>query len=344
MLVYKLVLSEPGITLSAACFNDAQQKLNDVLGNWEQEIASHTGQAPRNLVHLLESSDLGLDLLEDEDHLKACRLMTACQTRGFCFFWATMKYTFTRYLDEANYNGDHCPCCLQLTNDPDAWDGSEERSCRLLAIHAPDGQSLARDVKIDQLSVIQDHVFGPNAEPDEYDTAGRSIRGDRWNDSESDGGSFQHGLTYIYHRNCVLLVPRAFRFEFLFKGKSLDGLSFSVWINILLQEIEGQSLYMASKEELKELCRHIVESWPSMNEHGKESFRNALELVVTAALRLNDPDLFQSTLSYPVAKKLSPMAFDRVGRSVGELELGNWEQRSVLFALIYSISTNRPTV
>ena len=132
MLVYKLVLSEPGTTLSAPCFNDAQQNLND-LGNWEHEIASQTGQAPRNLVHLLErpleDSDLRLDFLRGEDHLKACHLMTACQNSGFCSFLGTMKYTFTRYLDQDNYDGDHCLCCLQNTNDPHAWDDFEERSC-----------------------------------------------------------------------------------------------------------------------------------------------------------------------------------------------------------------------
>ena len=164
MLVYNLVLREPGITLSAARLNDAQQNLNGVFGNWEQEIASHTGQAPRNLVYVLRRSFgdsdprlncfRGDDCFRGEDHPKACHLMTACQTRGFYFFLASMAYTVTRYLNRDNDEGDHCPCCLQNTKHPNAWDGFEERSCYLLAIHAPDGQRLARDVEIDHLSVI----------------------------------------------------------------------------------------------------------------------------------------------------------------------------------------------
>lgn len=153
VLVSKLVLSEAGIALSAARLNGAQQDLNDTFGKWGQEIASHSGQAPRNLVYLLErplgDSDLRLDFLRGEDHLKACYLMTACQTHDFCFFLATMKYTMTRYLDEDNYDGDHCPCCLQYAKDVDAWDCYEERSCSLLAISTANGKRIARDIKIE---------------------------------------------------------------------------------------------------------------------------------------------------------------------------------------------------
>lgn len=332
MLVYNLVVSKPGIRLSAARLNDANQDLNAIFGKWEQEVASHPGQTPRNFVYLLErplgDSDLRLESLRGEDHLKACHLMTAGQTNNICFFLATMKYTVTRYLDEESCDEDHCPCCLQNAKDNDAWVDVEERTCRLTAIFTTEGERIAKGVKINDLSVIQDQVFGPNSEPDEYVPIGRSQGGGDRNDSDSDGDPYLRGLACIYHRSCVVLVPRDFRFDLL-NGKRPTELIFDIWIKLLLQETQEDSLYMASKEELKKLCRCIVENRVHMSVAQEASFNNALEEVVTVALRLNDPELFQSILSCPVAEKLQLTVFDKVGLSMARLDLSIWHQRSV---------------
>ena len=342
MLVYNLVVNKPGIRLSAARLDDAQQYPNVILGKWEQERKTHPDQAPRNLVYLLErpleDSDLRLDFLRGEDHLRACHLKTACQNNNICFFLGTMRYTVTRYLDEDidedDYDEDHCPCCLQNVKDAHAWDHPEERSCRLTAIFTTDGERITRNIEIDDPSVIQDQVFVPNSEPDEYVPTGRFHRGGGRNDSESDGDSYLRGLTHIYHRICVVLVPRAFRSGFLLNGKRPTELMFDIWIQLLLQEARNKSLYMASKEELKKLCRCIVESWVHISMAQKVSFNNALKEVVKAALRLNDPDLFHSILSYPVAEKLPLEVFDEVGRGMAELDPDKWQQRFVSVELI----------
>lgn len=338
VLFYNIVFNEPGNTLSAARLNDAQQDLNDIFGKWGQEIASDPDLAPRQLVYLLERplghSNLRLDFLRGEDHLKAYHLMSACQARGFCFFLATMKYTVTRYLDEDDNNEDHCPCCLKYAKDVHAWDNHEKRSCSLLAIVAANGQPIAGDIKLDEISVIQDQVIGPNAEPVEYGSADRISRGARLSDSGSDRDTYQRGLDRIYHRHCVVLVPRASRFEFLLNGKDPNQLRFDVWTDILLQEIEDESVAVASKGELKELCRRIVESSSSMSDHQLKSFSTVLEHVVTAALRLNDPDLFRNALCCPAAEMLPLPVFGKVGRSMTELDLNTWQQRSVSVALI----------
>lgn len=117
----------------------------------------------------LGDSDLRLDPLRWEDHLKACHLMTASQPHDVCLFLATMKYSVARYLDEGNDDEDHCPCCLQHAKDVYVRDDDEERSCSLLPIVTANGQHIARDIAIDTLSVIQDQVVGKKAEPDEYD-------------------------------------------------------------------------------------------------------------------------------------------------------------------------------
>lgn len=252
VLLYNLLHSEPGITPSAALLSHAQQDLNGVFDKWEQEGTSYPDLAPKHLVYIFErplgDSDIRLESLRGKDHLKACHLMTACQTRGFCLFLAMMKYSVAQYLDVGYDDEDHCPCCLQHAKDVHVWDDDEERSCSLLAIVTANGQRMARDVTIDTLSVIQDQVVGPNAEPDEYDLARRTKRGFGLYDNESDLHLDQCGRVHVYYRNCVVLVPRPSRFDFFLNGKGPDKLKFDVWIDILLQEIQHESLSVASKK------------------------------------------------------------------------------------------------
>ena len=172
--------------------------------------------------------DLRLESLRGKDHLEACHLITASQTRGFCLLLAMMKYFVVQYLDVGSDDEDHCPCCLQYAKDVHVWDADEERSCSLLAIVTANGQLIARDVTIDTLSVIQDQVVGLNAEPDEYDLAKRTKRGFGLYDSESDLHLGQRGLVHVYYRSCVVLVPRPFRFDFLLNGKGPDKLKFDI--------------------------------------------------------------------------------------------------------------------
>ncbi len=251
VLLYNLLHSEPGITLSAALLSHAQQDLNGVFDKWEQEGASYPDLTPKHLVYMLErplgDSDLRLESLRGKDHFKACHLMTACQTRGFCFFLAMMKYSVAQYLDVGSDDDDHCPCCLQFAKDVHVWDDDEERSCSLLAIVTANGQRIASDVTTNILSVIQDHVVGLNAEPDEYDLAERTKRGYGLYDRESEPHLDQRGLVHVYYRSCIVLVPRPSRFDFLLNGKGPDKLNFDIWIDILLQEIQHESLSVASK-------------------------------------------------------------------------------------------------
>lgn len=337
ILVYDIIVSKPGITLSAARINDAQQNLKDVFGKWEQEITSHPDLAPKQLLYLLKrplaKSYLRLDFLRGEDHLKAYHLMIACQAGGFCFFLATMKYSVTRYLDEGQDDEKHCPCCPQHAKNNHAWDGYEEQSCNLSAIFVADGQYIAGGIEIDRLNVIQDQVIGPNLEPDEYDSAERINEDFCLSDTESNGDTYQRGLVHIYHRNCVVLVPRTSRLDFLLNGKGPNELRFDVWIDTLFQELEDESLSVASNGELKELCRRIVEGSSAMNENQLKSFSMVLERVGIAALRLNDPDLFRNTLCYPAAEMLPFTVFGKIGRSMAELDLNTWQQRSVSDAL-----------
>ena len=288
MLVYNLVPSELGITLSAACLNDSQQNLNDVLGKLEQEIASHPGQAPRNLVYLLQpalgDSDLRLDFPRGKDHPKARHLMKACRTRNFCFFLATMEYTITWYLDEYDCDGNHCPCCLQNAKDVHAWDNCDERSCSLSAILTANGKRIAKNIKTDELSVIQNQVVGPNAEPDEYRLAGRTLGEGGLNDDESDDGPYQRGLVHVYHCKSVVLVPRTFRFDFLMNGKSPKRLDFDVWVHILLREIEDKSLCMASKGELKNFCRCIVPRERPLSKRRRTENRGSYDMRAHASM------------------------------------------------------------
>ncbi len=259
VLLYNLLLGEPGITPSAALLNHAQQDLNGVFDKWEQEGTSYPDLTPKHLVYMLErplgDSDIRLESIRGKDHLKACHLMTACQTRGFCLFLAMMKYSVAQYLNVGCDDEDHCPCCLQHAKDVHVWDDDEERSCSLLAIVTANGQRIARDVTTNTLSVIQDQVVGLNAEPDEYDLAERTKR-----------GYYQRGLVHVYYRSCIVLVPRPSRFDFLLNGKGPDKMNFDIWIDILLQEIHHESLSVGSKRELKQLCRRIVARTPSMSE------------------------------------------------------------------------------
>ena len=327
VLIYNLFHSKTEITPLAARLNHAQQDLNDILGKWEQERAFHPELAPRYLVYMLErplgNSDLRLESLRGDDHLKACQLMTACQTRGLCFFLATMKYSVARYLDESNDDEDHCPCCLQYAKDVLVWDDGEERNYSLMAIVTAHGQQIARNITTDTLSVIQDQVVGPSAEPEQYDLVNRAKKGVGLQyDGDSDRDVDQRGLMHAFHRHCVVLIPRAFRFDFLLNGKDAD-IGYDVWIDIVLQEIENESLSLASKKELKELCSRIGTS------NQIKSFFDAFERVVAAALRLNDPDLFENTLKALPAETLPLTVFGKVGQSMAELNLDIWQQRFV---------------
>ena len=66
-----------------------------------------------------------------------------------------------------------------------------------------------------------------------------------------------------------------------------------------------------------------------MGEEQLNSFSVAFEHVLTAALRLNDPDFFENTLKSPAAERLPPTVFGQVGQSMAELDLDIWQQRFV---------------
>lgn len=336
MLVYNIQMNEPRIPPLATRMNDAEQDLGDIFGRWEQEIASHPSLAPKHLVYMMErpsaNSNLRLESLRGEDHLKACHLMTACQTRGFCFFLATMRYTVIRYLDVECDDENHCPCCIQHDENVHAWHNYQDRNCSILAIVTADGEHIGGNILVDNLSVVQDLVVGPNAKPNGYSLAGEMHRDLGLDDGESDSDLQMRGLVRVYHLNCIVLVPRAFRLEFLWNEKRSNELGFDIWVNTILQEIENEHLSMASKNELKELCRRIVASGLLTSSSGVQlkPLSIAFENIVTAALRLNDPDLFENTLKYHAAVMLRPSIFGKIGQSIPDIDLNIWEQRFVL--------------
>ena len=336
-LVYNIVHDGTGIPLSAAHMDDAQQDLNDVLGEWEEKRTSHPTLAPENLVHLFEQplgcSGLCLDSLRGQDYLKARHLMTACQTRGFCFFLGTMEYTVTRYLCDDN-DEHHCRCCLNYAKEIHMWDDCEKRSCKLSVIVTANGQPIAENIRIDELSVVQDPVVGPNVEPDEYRLAARSKRHPFLSYNDSGNHPDQRGLVQVYNRCSVVLIPRASRIDFLLNGKGPNKLEFDVLFDILLQEIEDEQLSKRSKEELKALRRRMVASRSCMNEDQVKKFIVACEAVIISALRLGDTDLFEDTLRRPDAEMLPLAVFGSIGRSMAELDLEIWQRRFVSVAFV----------
>ncbi len=66
-----------------------------------------------------------------------------------------------------------------------------------------------------------------------------------------------------------------------------------------------------------------------MGEEQLNSFFVAFEHVVTAALKLNDADLFDNTLKSPTAERLPPTVFGKVGQIMAELDLDVWQHKFV---------------
>ena len=198
VLTYNLMHTASSPSRKASNLDDLKLKSrqgSEVLGRSirQEDYGTHM-----SLVYILEheysEANICLDYLKGKDKLRAQYLAEACRDQGFSLFLAHFQHSKWGRCDEDEYNLVHTSSYNEIYDVDDyKWE--------LTTVFTSDGTQLAENMAVNEEDAVQADLFD-NAEPD---------------DEEYEGWTRNEGAntTHFYHRSCLVLMPRACRFEFL---------------------------------------------------------------------------------------------------------------------------------
>lgn len=225
VLTYNLIHQTGDIKAvrSSSVLNDNRATIDNALEAWKTRLGDDETTTDM-LIHLFEDEyqqgKLGLQALEGSDQVQSLRLNEACQEHGFSMFLGQLVHTNRR-------NG---------YEEEDEEDQDQDQDWTLAKLFTLEGVCIAETFDVEQDSIIQDQPF-ENQPPD-----------DEQCDDYHEGGA---GLTEIYKRSCVVIVPSDHLDAFLRKASTLN---ISDWTQALLDRIEDEDSVEDVKDELLEIC------------------------------------------------------------------------------------------
>lgn len=306
VLTYNLIRRASDSSQMASVLDDHKQNLDNVLALWSEQGRETNDRCDpyEKLVYILEheysEANIRLDQLKGKDQFRARYLVEACQSQGFCLFFAHLEYSQSGSVDEYE--------------DDARWgDGSDyhefideiDSKWRLQTVFQPDGKQIADDIALEEEDLLETADF-TGIEPD---------------DEECDGWTGNEGCTatHFYHRTCVVILPRARRFDFLSRAETFDVQEYT---DMLLREISDDTSSVALREELEKICELAVVEKKKL----RDSVRvpdEELASIGKAILCLDRPDLLEK-LARVTSRPVPIGLFQELGKGLIGHEISLW--------------------
>lgn len=298
VLTYNLIRRASDSSQKATVLDDHKQNLDRVLGLWGEQ-----GRETK-LVYILEHeysvANLCFDQLKGKDQFRTRFLLEACQSQGFCLFFADLEHTQFGSVDEDEDDA-------RWGNGPDYHEFIDEieSKWKLQTVFQRDGSQIAQDIALEEEDLLETVDFG-EIEPD---------------DEECDGWTGNEGCTatQFYHRTCVVIVPKAHRFDFL---STAEYFNVQEYIDLLLTEIRDDTSSVALREELDKVCElAIVEKKKNKGSVGVPDME--LASIGKATLCLDRPDLLEK-LARVTSRPVPVDLFQELGKCLVGHDINLW--------------------
>ncbi|KAL8673255.1 MAG: hypothetical protein Q9168_002332 [Polycauliona sp. 1 TL-2023] len=333
VLTYNLVQQNALTGHIPSMLDDHKQNLNGALALWDRELRDcESGTAAygtyERLVYILDheysEANISMNQLKGKDQLRMRYLSEACHDKGFCLYFAHLQFSRLGSVDENEDNP-----YWAAGADIHEFIEEIESSWKLKTIFAPDGQILAKGIRLDEEDADETIINRPDFEDLDPD------------DEECDGWTGNEGCTatHFYYRTCAVVVPRLYRLDFLSEAESLKV---QVYIKALFSERNDRNTEGKANEELKDLCAAVIDakknpekprakpterylnSGPPWQSEEPPLFKPlsrvsdaGLGAIAHAALTLNLPEIADAAAG-AVKKSLPTSLFSNVGKYLAE--------------------------
>jgi hypothetical protein len=341
---YRLVLTfnllSQGEPQLAASLGDDQAKLCNLLASWARSIQRMDGDAPLQLVYILEheytQAGLRLDRLKGNDRRKVAYLKGACDEQKFCVCLAQLELSKVGGVDE-NEDGYDSECL----NDAGYHELYEvcDTQLSLLKIYDIDGTEIATDVELSEEDVVQEASF-EGVDPDDEDYSGPT-------------GNEGVSATHFYHRTCVVILPRNRKINFLFEAKLKGKTDLEPWVDTMFQNLYEKPGDTNLVNDLESFCHCVIER--NHGNRGKAQMGGiyypwkqtqslpdtTLSTAALVSLRLRSADVLEriAKVSHDM---LLPSVYEGLGKIIAQEGLKKWEiSLEKAFTCIASIRSHR---
>ena len=261
----------------AANIDDAKRDLWNAIEQWQRHLEEYPKDGSEKLAYILDrrydESSMSIDFLVGRDRLRARCLKEACQKERVCLFSAQMHYIGDPPFDE--YEGEGGEKCTNYGRLEDCHDVEHQIEWELSALFNANGERLACNIDLSGRDFINYVDIDEAYKEDNSDTS-----------SEDTGGSTPS-------RTCTVLVPQAHCFDFLSAQAVQGNVDLSVWIAMLLKEMDDKSTNEAARTDLEQLCRLMVTN-NSMGSQGHCFSDTDMARIIKVIIILDFPELFES--------------------------------------------------
>ena len=325
VLTYNLIRQASDSSLAASVLDDHTWNMNKVLSCWGEQ--DHVYE---KLVYILEheysEANISLDQLKGKDQPRMRYLLQACQTQGFCLFFAHLEYSQSGSIEEDEDDYDW----PNRGNGADFHEFIEEieSNWKLSTIFQCDGKQIAEGFDLEEEDLLQTVDFA-GIDPD---------------DEECDGYTGNEGCTatHFYHRTCAVILPRTRRLKFL---SAAETVNVKGYVESLLEEMEDKTLFISPQKELETLCETVIaKNTPPKprKKHFKDVFNygpeeeesemkelssvseRGLASISEAALRLDRPCLLEKVAG-ATSRMVQLDLFQKLGKGLIERDLSLWQ-------------------
>ena len=219
-LIYHLTLPSSALRYirPSSVLSDPAKDLIEAMANWRTATIHMSGKLKR-LTYMLdqvfsEIGDISLSSLTGRDKLRVQYLSDAAKVHGFCLFLAHFEHSRHGACDTGEYDDEETQIHDFFDDYSSMW--------QLSTLYTLEGSKLGAGFPLSEDDFIADVDFDYE-EPDDED----------YEDHYQCAST-----THYFRRNCVLLLPREERREFLSRG---DCVAADEWAKLVLIELKGST-------------------------------------------------------------------------------------------------------